>query len=294
MKASVLLRCALDELFDYTLYLKMSSSEKNPRNRKLFSELAQQEYEHYLFWSKFTGPLKLSLRDNVKVKLLLAASRILGKVFIVKYLESKERTTSEIYRRLIDDPRFTEEDKGTLKKIVEDEEAHEKEFLNQVDEYAVRYLGSMALGMSDAMIEMSGVLAGFLGFTESSVQTGIAGLIVGVSASMSMAAASFLQAKHEIGKKPGSAALTTGIFYLSTVGLLTLPFFTGLSMLVALMFSMLLALAVLAAFTFYSSTILGGKFLREYFENMLVIILVVAAGFIFGDIVKELAGMTHI
>lgn len=287
------MKCASDELFDHVLYLKMASSERNPMNRKLFSELARQEYEHYLFWSKFTGPLKLSLRDNVKIKFLLAASRILGKIFIVKYLESKERATSEIYRRLINDSRFTEEDKGTLKKIVEDEEAHEKEFLNQVDEYAVRYLGSMALGISDAMIEMSGVLAGFLGFTESSAQTGIAGLIVGVSASMSMAAASFLQAKHEKGKKPGSAALTTGIFYLSTVGLLTLPFFTGLPMLTALTFSILLTLVVLAAFTFYSSTILGGKFAREYMENLLVIILVVVAGFVFGDVVKKLTGVVH-
>ncbi len=294
MENSDVLKYALDEFFDYTLYSRMASSERNPKNRKLLSELARQEYEHYLFWSRFTGPLKLGLRDSIRVELLLAASRVLGRVFIVKYLERREEAVSEAYRRLAGDPRFSEKDRATLDKIAKDEETHEKELSSQVDEFAVRHLGSMALGMSDAMIEMAGVLAGFLGYTESPFHTGVAGLIVGVSASMSMTAASFLQAKHEAGKTPGSTALTTGLFYLSTVGLLTSPFLIGLPMLTALTLSVSLALAVLAAFTFYSSTILGGKFLREYLENVLVIAAVVVAGFVFGNIVKELIDLTLI
>ncbi len=162
-----------------------------------------------------------------------------------------------------------------LKRIIEEEEIHENYFVSQIDEFALRYLGAIALGIADAIIELTGVQAGFIGFTGSSVVTGIAGLIVGVSASMSMAAAAYLQAKQERGKKPAVTALTTGI----------------LQLLMVFSVSLTLALTILAFFSFYSSVIFDRKFLSDYLENMGIIFLVVTIGYFFGDLVKNFFGI---
>lgn len=284
-------RYAVDELFDSLLYQEMAKREKDPGNRTTLEKLSDEERQHYLFWSSLSEPVELSSWQKLRLRLALLSVRVLGRVFTVKLLERHERSVIEEYRKLLSSGALSADAAEKLMSIVQDEEEHEESLAGQIEEARVRYLGSLALGMSDAIIELSGVHAGFLGYTSSSIYTGIAGLIVGVSASMSMAAAAYLQAKQEPGKVPGVSAATTGFMYILTVLLLTAPFLAGLPMLVALATSLSLAFAILALFTFYSTVIRETSFLREYLENFLVIILVVIAGYIFGGFVKNALGI---
>ncbi len=281
-------RYALDELFDSELYAEMARRERNPRNREVLEEMSEEERRHYLFWSKLGGRVELGVWDRVRLTAALLASRVFGKVFTVKLLEMHEWRVVKEYEEVLAAGGLAPEDREELRRIIEDEREHEGYMAGQIDELSVKYLGSLALGMSDAIIELSGVHAGFLGYTSSSLQTGIAGLIVGVSASMSMAAAAYVQAKQEVGKRPGLSALFTGLMYMLTVLALTAPFLANLPIYTALATSVAIALAVLAAFTFYSSVIRSAPFLREFLETTLVVFLVVAAGYAFGEFVKSL------
>jgi VIT1/CCC1 family predicted Fe2+/Mn2+ transporter len=281
---------ARNELFDSLLYEALSKHERNPRNKEILEELSRQEYMHYEFWSKFAGKIELEPRELFKLKFFLLLSRVLGRTFIIKFLERHETRAVEVYSQILGKEPLTEEDRRTLARVIEDEKFHEGALSSQIDEFAVRHLGSIALGMSDAIIELSGVHAGFLGYTSSSLYTGISGLIVGISASLSMAAAAYLQAKQERGKSPGKSAAVTGLMYMATVVLLTSPFFAGLPLLTALSISVALALVVLAGFTFYSTTILGSSFAREFLENSGVILLVVLVGYLFGTAVERILG----
>ncbi|RLE92211.1 MAG: rubrerythrin family protein [Thermoprotei archaeon] len=282
---------ARDELFDSMLYAEMANRAKNEETRKALLTMSQQERSHYEFWRKYAGDIKITFKDRIMLKIYLFMGRILGTVFTVKFLERREGDTSNIYRRILEEGKIREEDEDVLKRIIEEEEIHENYFVSQVDEFALRYLGAIALGIADAIIELTGVQAGFIGFTGSSVVTGIAGLIVGVSASMSMAAAAYLQAKQEKGKKPAVTALTTGIAYLFTVIALTVPYFVNFQLLMAFSASLTLALVILAFFSFYSSVIFDRKFLSDYLENMGIIFLVVAIGYFFGNLVKNFFGI---
>jgi VIT1/CCC1 family predicted Fe2+/Mn2+ transporter len=279
---------ALDELFDSVLYAEMARRERNPRNRKVLEEMSREEQWHYLFWSRLGGRVELGPRDRVRLRAALLMSRVFGKVFTVKLLEMHEEGVVREYEEVLATANLAPEDRELLRRIIEDEREHEGYMAGQIDEVSVRYLGSLALGMSDAIIELSGVHAGFLGYTSSSLQTGIAGLIVGVSASMSMAAAAYVQAKQEVGKRPGLSALLTGLMYMVTVLALTAPFLANLPIYTALAASVAVALVVLAVFTFYSSVIRSAPFLREFLETTLVVFLVVAAGYAFGEFVRSL------
>ncbi|QOJ78754.1 rubrerythrin family protein [Infirmifilum lucidum] len=282
---------ALDELFDSRLYRAMAERERDPKNRAVLLRMAEQEYMHYEFWKKFCGDAELNPRDELRLRLFMLSSRILGKVFTIKFLERHEKSVVAEYTEILESGALSGEDSAELKRIIEDEKEHESALADQIEEFAVRHLGAIALGMSDAIIELSGVHAGFLGYTSSSVYTGIAGLIVGVSASMSMAAAAYLQSKQEKGKAPGATAAVTGVMYMLTVILLTAPFLLGLPILKALTASLVLAFIVLAFFSFYSSVVMDRAFARDYLENVGVIFLVVVIGYLFGELVKKLTGI---
>jgi VIT1/CCC1 family predicted Fe2+/Mn2+ transporter len=279
-------RYALDELLDHELYARLAARERNERNRKLLEELARDELRHHLFWSKLAGPVRLGLGDRLRLRLLLSLSRLAGKTFTIKLLERGEAATVGEYRRAAAELRG--ELAVELARVIEDEERHESELAGSLDELVVRQLGSIALGVSDAIIELTGVLAGFAGYTGSPLQVAAAGLIVGVSAALSMAAAAYSQAKHERGKNPRTAAAFTGLFYMLTVLALVAPLLLGVPASIGVALSLACALAILAAFSFYSAVIMERPFLREYLENAAVIMAVSLVGYAFGQVVKEL------
>lgn len=281
---------ARDELFDSLLYKEMARRSRREENRKVLEEMSRQEYWHYRFWSKYAGEVGLSALDRLRLRLYLLMGRVLGTVFTIKFLEKHEGETIEEYKRIYEERGVREEDLKYLEKIIRDEEEHEKYFISQIDEFAVRYLGSIALGMADAIIELTGVHAGFIGFTASSIVTGIAGLIVGVSASMSMATAAYLQAKQELGKKPLVSALSTGAAYILTVATLTSPFFTDIGLFLAFTVSVFLALLILALFSYYSSVVFERAFLKDYLENVGLIFIIVLISYFFGEFVRSIFG----
>jgi len=279
-------RYALDELLDHELYARLAARERDERNRKLLEELARDELRHHLFWSKLAGPVRLGLGDRLRLRLLLSLSRLAGKTFTIKLLERGEAATLSEYRRAAAE--LGGELAAELARVIEDEELHESELAGSLDELAVRQLGSIALGVSDAIIELTGVLAGFAGYTGSPLQVAAAGLIVGVSAALSMAAAAYSQAKHERGKNPRTTATFTGLFYMLTVLALVAPLLLGVPTSLGVALSLACALAILASFSFYSAVIMERPFLREYLENAAVIMAVSLVGYAFGQIVKEL------
>lgn len=281
-------RYALDELFDHKLYAGLAARERDERNKRLLEELARDELAHYEFWSRLSGPVQLGFGEQLKLRLLLLLSRLVGKTFTVKLLERGEASTIEEYRRVA-----AELGSGLvaeLAKVIEDEEHHESELASSIDELAVRQLGSIALGVSDAIIELTGVLAGFAGYAGSPVQVASAGLIVGASAALSMAAAAYSQARHERGKSPPVAAAFTGLFYILTVLALVAPLLLGVPTSLGVALSLVCALLILAVFSFYSAVLMERAFLREYLENTAVIMLVSLIGYTVGYAVRGLQG----
>ena len=86
----------------------------------------------------------------------------------------------------------------SAKEIVEDEDKHELELINMLDEERLRYVGSIVLGLNDALVELTGALAGLTFALQNTRLTAMAGLITGVAASLSMATSEYLSTKRAL------------------------------------------------------------------------------------------------
>lgn len=277
-----------EEHFDSVAYSMLAALERDEGRRALLERLATTEHEHAAFWAGIAQrqPSKV---NPLRLWLLKLLRRLAGLTFTMKFLELHEQRVIERYREILPslDPSLQQQ----LQDILRDEEEHERTFMAQVDDAAVRYIGFVALGLSDAIIEITGVHAGFLGVMGSTLVAGIAGLVVGFAASISMGVAAYLKAKSETRHSPLASALITSVSYLASVVLLAAPYFLTESMLAAFGVSVVLAVSISVGFTFYVSVVNETNFWREAVENTLLLLGTAVATYLFGELLGAIFGV---
>jgi VIT1/CCC1 family predicted Fe2+/Mn2+ transporter len=281
-----------DELFDHLVYRELASIERDPKLKSVLERFAEHERRHYEFWKSLAGGC--GSVSMLKVRLYVLARRLLGLTFTLKFLERHESSVVEEYKAYLE--KLEGPARGELERIIRDEVEHERSFLDRLAEMEslVRYLGFIALGLADSIVEITGVHAGFLGATATTLAAGVAGLIVGLSAAIAMAGAAYLQAKHGgvgEGLRPGASATATGTSYFLAVVLLALPYFLTESMLLAFTASLILAITLTVSFTIYSSVINDRDIKREVAENLLILFGVTVASYLFGTFIGEVTGL---
>ncbi len=152
--------------------------------------------------------------------------------------------------------------------------------------------GSVVLGLNDALVELTGALAGFTFAFKDSQLIALAGLITGVSASFSMAASEYLSTKAEEGEQdPLRSAIYTGIAYLVTVFLLVIPFLILDNYLFSLIWTILNAIVVIAVFNYYISVAKGYNFRRRFLEMASISLGVALFSFILGNFISNWLGV---
>ncbi|MEM3742115.1 MAG: VIT1/CCC1 family protein [Nitrososphaerota archaeon] len=284
-------RFCYSEFRDYMVYLALLRSERDPNRKEILKRIASQEYEHYLFWRKLSGECITKI-SRIHIYTILLVRIIFGLTFTLKLLEGHESKTITEYRKVME--KFVEDEhRRELEMLIQDEIEHERYFMNQIDEKILRYTGFIVLGLADSIIEITGVYAGFLGATSSTTVAGIAGLLVGFAASISMAAASYLQAKAQESMKnsPILSALITGLTYIGSVGALSTPYFLLKNILHAFITSVSIAIALTFVFTFYTSIVNEKKFSRELIESVFLILGTGLATYLFGEFLGEIFGI---
>jgi len=279
-----------DEYKDYVTYMALARRERNGKRREALERLAATEYRHYRFWNDYAGKHEPQT-SRFLVSIFLLLRLILGLTFTIKLLERHENKTIKTYRMFA--ARLTGEERSRVEVIIQEELEHEKYLLSQIDEAVVRYLGFVALGLADAIIEITGVHAGFLGVTSSTLIAGIAGLVVGFAAAISMASAAYLQAKHGTSRSPARSAIITGGSYLLTVTVLALPYFILADMLLAFGLSLSLAIVTMAVFTFYGAVISEKSFPREFLISLALVMGTALGTYLFGDFLGTIFGIKH-
>ena len=288
----------IDEYADHQLYKDLASLEKDSGNKEALTKLAAQEYEHYLFWKKFLPDYQPVLNPLFMFGFRLMR-RICGLTFTVKFLERHERETIEEYKRVAAE--LSGEDRARLEKIIGDEDEHEKFFIGQIQETVIKYIGFIALGLADAIVEITGVHAGFLGVTNSTLFAGVSGLIVGISAAISMGSAAYLQAKQDPSPKGAyghrsawTSAVITGISYILSVVLLAVPYFLTKNMSVAFALSIVVGMTLIALLTFYSAVVFDRRFWREFLETVGLMLGTAAITFVLGGFLGKVFGLQHL
>lgn len=258
---------AREELFAYKLYTALAQRFPDGKSRRMLSELAAQERSHVDFWLGVTDVPERRLRPSrLKYGLLVAASVFLGPAFTIRWLERGEDKAIAAYRDLLDDGTLTPEQQERIRRMLREEEEHEQLLEQGVADERRVYLGAAVLGLNDALVELTGGLTGLASSISDPKLIGFAALVVGIAASMSMAASNFLSV--DIGEKselrPGKAAAYTGVAYIIVVLGLVLPFFLLSNRQIALAISWASAVGIIAAFSYYSSVMQATSFWRRF------------------------------
>lgn len=273
-----------DEITDYATYKAIAEKIKNAENKKILEKIAAEEKKHYEILKKYTNRSLTPEAFKVWWRRLLAT--LLGFTFTIKLMENSEAIAQNNYSELIKEVPEAE-------KIIAQEDEHEQSLINMLDEERLQYVGSMVLGLNDALVELTGTLAGLTLALQNTRIIALSGLITGISATLSMASSEFLSAKSEGSKDALKSSFYTGIAYLVTVVMLIMPYllFPPQKYIFALITMLITVVVIIAAFNYYIAVAKDLPFKRRFLEMAIISLSVAALSFVVGLIVKSALGV---
>jgi len=276
------------EATEAEVYRRLAKMQPDPVNQSILNGIALEEERHEAVIAKMTG--KQVKADASKVRRQIILAKLFGFTFSVKMMEATEQDAAAEYREL------------GLYEIAEEEEAHEQNMISMLDEERLRYSGSVVLGLSDALVELTGALAGLTFALQNLQLVALAGLVTGIAAAFSMGASEYLSSRAE--KKAESAvkaAFFTWLSYLVTVFLLVGPYlviqadspdFHGLEPHVqALLCTFAIGLLIVAVFNFYVSVVEEVSFKSRFFEMAGILAVVSLISYVIGIALRGMLGI---
>jgi VIT1/CCC1 family predicted Fe2+/Mn2+ transporter len=277
-QAGKLLVLQKNEITEYHIYTKIAAITPEPGNRDVLLRIAEEERGHYRIWRRYTG--RDIDPDRLRVLFYYLAARIFGMTFAIKLMEGVEQRAQKT------DPSLSAL-VPELPKMLANEESHERELIALLDEERLKYIGSVVLGLNDALIEFTGTLAGLTFALQNTRIIAVAGLITGVAASLSMGASEYMSQRSDgSSTDPFKASVYTGATYVLTVVLLILPFLLIPNPYVALVFTLLGAVVVIFLFTFYISVAKDLPFWRRFYEMATICLGIAAISFVIGLVIR--------
>jgi vacuolar iron transporter family protein len=269
-----LLALQQNELTEHHIYTKIATITPDPGNRDVLLRIAQEELGHYRIWRRYTG--QDVDPDRLRIQFYYLAARIFGMTFAIKLMEGVEQRAQRT------DPSLSAL-VPELPQMLSNEESHERDLIALLDEERLKYIGSVVLGLNDALIEFTGTLAGLTFALQNARIIAVAGLITGVAASLSMGASEYMARRSDDSRTdPFQASIYTGATYILTVFLLILPFLLITNPYVALVFTLLGAVMVIFLFTFYISVAKDLPFWRRFYEMAAISLGIAAISFAIG------------
>lgn len=273
-----------NELTESVIYAEIAKFAKGDKNKQTLLRLSEEERAHYEIWKNYTG---IEMKpEKFKIFKYKAIAYILGFTFAVKLMENGEGAAQKEYEIL------SQEVEESIQ-IRQQEIEHEAALLDMLDEESLQYVGSMVLGMNDALVELTGSLAGFTFAMQNTRLIALSGLIMGISATFSMASSEFLAAKSEGRTDALKSCSYTGIAYLITVALLIIPYliFDNERYMMALFAMIAVVILIIAGFTYYISVAKGEKFKPRFLEMSLISVGVAVISFVVGILAKRFLGV---
>ena len=271
------------EITEHHIYKRLAKKINSPENAKIVAQIAEDELRHYEGLKKYSGedlpPYWATMWMYYFISLLF------GFTFGIKLMERSEKGVQKDY----DDIIAAVPEAATFK---HEEEIHEERLVAMLDEERLRYAGSIVLGLNDALVELTGALAGLTLALQNVKLIALSGLITGIAASMSMAASEYLSTRSENTEKhPVRAAIYTGIAYIGTVILLVVPYLIFENYYLDLAIALATAVIIIAIFNYYISVAKDESF-RERFLEMAGLSLGVALfSFIIGYFIRIWLGI---
>ena len=272
-----------NEITEYHIYKRLAEKMQDTENGKILNQIAEDELGHYEDWKKYTGedvkPNKWAIWKYYII------SRVFGFTFGVKLMERGEKSAQVNYDEI-------REYIPEIDNWIEDENEHENSLLNMLDEERLQYAGSVVLGLNDALVELTGALAGLTLALQNVELIALSGLITGIAASLSMAASEYLATRSEkTDKHPIRAAIYTGIAYIFTVAILIAPYLLFDNYFLDLALALTSGVIIIAVFNYYISVAQDESFKDRFVEMAGLSLSVAAFSFGIGYLIRIFLGV---
>ena len=272
-----------NEITEYHIYSNIAKLVKDKKNTKVLLDIANEELRHAKFWKTIT---KKDIKpDRWKIFKFTLIARFLGYTFAIKLMEKGEEQAQVNYREISE---YIPE----AEQIADEEEKHENELIALLDEERLNYVGSIVLGLNDALVELTGSLAGLSFALQKTSLIAAVGIITGIAASLSMGASEYLSTKAEGNNEIAlKASLYTGTAYIVTVLLLVLPYFILDSYLLALMTTLIIGILIIFFFNHYVSVAKDLPFKKRFLEMTFLSLGIAALSFVIGIVIRITLGV---
>ena len=272
-----------NEITEYHIYRELAKVTKDAANCGVLSRIAADELRHYEQLKVETG--RDVTQNRFKVWKYVLIARIFGLTFGIKLMEAGEVGAQESY-----DKYKAEFEPAGL--IAADENAHEQELIGLIDEERLRYTGSIVLGLNDALVELTGTLAGFTLALQNTRLIALTGLIAGIAAGLSMAVSEYFSTQaEETEQHPVKAAVYTGTAYFFTVLVLIAPYLILKNYFVCLGITLTLSVLVIASFNYYIAVAKDLNFRKRFLEMTVLSLSVAAVSFLVGFLLHKFTGI---
>jgi VIT1/CCC1 family predicted Fe2+/Mn2+ transporter len=272
-----------NEVTEYHIYKRLARKTKNEKNKQVLNSIADDELRHYKIWMKYSGREVDPNYWNISKYFWIA--RIFGLTFGLKLMERGEEKAQVNYLEI-------GKEVPEAIKISHDENQHENELIALIDEDKLNYIGSVVLGLNDALVEILGTLAGLTFALQNNQLVALAGTITGIAGALSMSSSEYLSNKSE-GKIQGAlkSAIFTGIAYIIAVIFLVAPFVLLKSPWASLGFAIFNSVLIVFLFTYYISVARDQPFGKRFTEMVVLSTVVGLISFGLGYLARIIFGI---
>ena len=273
-----------DEITSSVIYSHFADYVKDKKNKKVLQKIAKDELSHAHIWQQYTGQ---EIKPNmIKVWWYRFLLLVLGYTFVIKTLELHEYEGISGLKTL-------EEEIPEVKNIIAQEKEHEKHLIDMLDEERLNYVGAMVLGLNDALVELTGTIAGLTFVLVNTRLIAMAGIITGIAATLSMAASNYLAERADGNPNALKASVYTGMSYLVTVVALVLPYllFPQDMYIAALVCMLLIVVFLVFIFNYYIAVVKSESFWKKFIEMAVISLSVAFISFLIGLLAKMFFGI---
>lgn len=277
-------KAQIDEETGTIIYGYMAKREKNAHNKEILEHMSQDEKKHADTWHEITNE---DLHPNkMKIYWMKFLTVVMGFTFVVKTMQKEERLGQQTYEKM-------QKELPQAAEMLKEERQHEKNLYGMLDEERLHYVGAMVLGLNDALVELTGAIAGVTFALADNRLIALTGIVTGISATLSMAASNYLAVRADGSEDALKSSLYTGVAYLVTVVFLVLPFLVyPIHMYLEAFISMIvIVLLIILVFNYYISVTKEEKFTSRFVEMAAISLSVAVLSFVIGILAKNMLGI---
>ncbi|WP_339735644.1 VIT1/CCC1 transporter family protein [uncultured Sunxiuqinia sp.] len=272
-----------NEITEHHLYSRLAAEVTDRHNSEVLAKIADDELRHYHIWAKYTGREVSPSRWEIFKFYWIA--RLFGITFGIKLMEKGEESAQINYSQIASE---VPEAAG----ISKEENDHEQELIHMLEEDKLKYIGSIVLGLNDALVEILGTLAGLTFALQNTKIVALTGIIAGIAGALSMSSSEYLSNRSE-GNEEGAvkSAIFTGLAYLFAVVFLVAPYLVFSSPFVALLVAVADSIFVVFIYSYYISIANDQPFRKRFLEMVILSTVVGLISFGLGYLVRIAFGI---